>query len=1012
MNDVIAGFASVVRKVLMFAFGVLVSFPALAVERSPDESNISRFTRNTVFADIDYIAEADSDGIFALGGLVRTTPIPASILSHLPHLVQENQVLGKTTGVSGHYLSDAESAGFQITPAITGSWFDQNQSGHGFALEVLPGNMMLAYWFVYAPEPLGGETWIIASGPYNGNVATLQATQEAGSGAFFPPHFSASTTKPFIWGTLTLTFSDINNAQLNYSSVVPGYGSGSLPLQRFTQPASSVFSAAANADANGSVLLNLGTLNLPLQMIDTSTQTPLAGLLVAAATDSAQPGRVLLLIGDPARKYPVQIAILESDPSGGSVAAAEHFSVGAHSVSANGVAVPVPVDSGVYQNVAPGPTPTALTRVSGAQPTSLLGTFAPPEPAPDGSDFVVLLGNAEDATFRTPGLVVPDTLSPSQGPPIVECTNPVLPPELLSDLGQDLAQAAALNQGLALIEKGSKALGYKALPELLEEGKGAEVALLIVDLTHTLQDNFKGYTYFQDSGALNVTHCQVRFGLIDFVVVVPAYVTPPSPPYHFPPFSNDGCHITDQYGIPLSQGSLQLISHDNLGVAIASVVDSTGNAGVPIDVPSGSYQLVAESPGYQSQQQNVAIGDNRQPCNIQMTPVSGPQPLTITMPNGSGQQGIAFSLAPPAVGGGVPPYTYQIANPQIPGITIDPATGIVSVSSSVMANVYVIYVCADDSANHQGCAPSTITVNAPTLPNLTPYQPSGWSDKIVVTRTSGSITDSPTILTTDTVYVDWAVINSGGTPAVPTFYTDLYLDGTRIASWPDTPPLNPTHYAYIIGFSLGKLAAGTHTLNLIADSTYVISESDPTDQMYGRSFTVETPTANSTLVWTVTDSCNNGTQLDFKFFDFATNTTWPNGDLVYYMNPGQTYTQTLSCVGGDQICLGAQSGSVIWGVGLYGQGSCTMQNTFATCGQSPFSTAFTCNSGGNGDWWYHWNCNGDAQCLATNPGGTSSGEVDEGPGSGGQTSCSELVAFAAGPGQWGSAAVDYCNQTP
>ncbi|MGA2177942.1 MAG: hypothetical protein ABSH38_23590, partial [Verrucomicrobiota bacterium] len=47
------------------------------------------------------------------------------------------------------------------------------------------------------------------------------------------------------------------------------------------------------------------------------------------------------------------------------------------------------------------------------------------------------------------------------------------------------------------------------------------------------------------------------------------------------------------------------------------------------------------------------------------------------------------------------------------------------------------------------------------LPNLTPYAPSGWSDKIVVSKVTGTTTDSSPLYTTDTLYVDWAVINNG-----------------------------------------------------------------------------------------------------------------------------------------------------------------------------------------------------------------------------------------------------------
>jgi hypothetical protein len=42
------------------------------------------------------------------------------------------------------------------------------------------------------------------------------------------------------------------------------------------------------------------------------------------------------------------------------------------------------------------------------------------------------------------------------------------------------------------------------------------------------------------------------------------------------------------------------------------------------------------------------------------------------------------------------------------------------------------------------------------------------------------------------------------------------------------------------------------------------------------------------------------------------------------------------------------------------------------------------------DWFYHWNCNGDSECLATNPTGAASGTLNEGPE---ETDCTELLTF-------------------
>lgn len=53
-----------------------------------------------------------------------------------------------------------------------------------------------------------------------------------------------------------------------------------------------------------------------------------------------------------------------------------------------------------------------------------------------------------------------------------------------------------------------------------------------------------------------------------------------------------------------------------------------------------------------------------------------------------------------------------------------------------------------------------------------------------------------------------------------------------------------------------------------------------------------------------------------------------------------------------------------------------------------------CGAGGASappDWFYHWNCNGDSECLSTNPTGAASGTLDEGPN---ESSCTELLQFA------------------
>lgn len=123
-----------------------------------------------------------------------------------------------------------------ISAAFSGNWFDPNQNGQGFEIEILGGStpQMSVLWFTFAPD--GGETWIAASGPISGTHATMDAYQVTGPGAVFPPHFNAAQVTAQPWGSLTFTFSDCNTGHVDWASTQPGYGSGTMALTRLTQP--------------------------------------------------------------------------------------------------------------------------------------------------------------------------------------------------------------------------------------------------------------------------------------------------------------------------------------------------------------------------------------------------------------------------------------------------------------------------------------------------------------------------------------------------------------------------------------------------------------------------------------------------------------------------------------------------------------------------------------------------------------------------------------------------------
>jgi hypothetical protein len=145
------------------------------------------------------------------------------------------RVVGAAADIGALEVQPGTAAVPFIGPGFTGNWYDAGQSGHGFAFEVLPGNVMLLEWFVFAPQ--GGQAWIVGTGPIIGNQALIQAYQKVGSGGLFPPAFDAAQLQNQYWGTITVTFADCNSGTATWAPVVSGYTAGSIPLQRLTLPA-------------------------------------------------------------------------------------------------------------------------------------------------------------------------------------------------------------------------------------------------------------------------------------------------------------------------------------------------------------------------------------------------------------------------------------------------------------------------------------------------------------------------------------------------------------------------------------------------------------------------------------------------------------------------------------------------------------------------------------------------------------------------------------------------------
>ena len=132
----------------------------------------------------------------------------------------------------------------------------------------------------------------------------------------------------------------------------------------------------------------------------------------------------------------------------------------------------------------------------------------------------------------------------------------------------------------------------------------------------------------------------------------------------------------------------------------------------------------------------------------------------------------------------------------------------------------------------------TIYIQSVQKANLSPYEPDGWSDKIVVSKVTGTTTDSSPLFATDTLYVDWAVVNDSNLTTNSPFNISLYVDGLLENSWLNSNPLQAGYYLYLSDYNLGSLSPGTHTLTLVADSTGVIGETNENDNEYSKVITI------------------------------------------------------------------------------------------------------------------------------------------------------------------------------
>ena len=145
-------------------------------------------------------------------------------------------------GMAGHVIVNSVTSPTPapIGPTTSGAWYNTQQGGHGFLVEILPNNVFLAVWFVFTPDG-SQQSWVYAQTTYDPtkNTVTISSANPnddlfVSSGGMFPPNFDKTKVTRTPWGSITFTFTDCNNATVQWNSTVPGYGTNSLALSRLS----------------------------------------------------------------------------------------------------------------------------------------------------------------------------------------------------------------------------------------------------------------------------------------------------------------------------------------------------------------------------------------------------------------------------------------------------------------------------------------------------------------------------------------------------------------------------------------------------------------------------------------------------------------------------------------------------------------------------------------------------------------------------------------------------------
>jgi len=178
-------------------------------------------------------------------------------------------------------------------------------------------------------------------------------------------------------------------------------------------------------------------------------------------------------------------------------------------------------------------------------------------------------------------------------------------------------------------------------------------------------------------------------------------------------------------------------------------------------------------------------------------------------------------------------------------------------------------------------------------PNLLPYKPQYWDDKIVVSNKQGTYTDDNNITECETVYIDYAYINNGEADAKKGYKINLYIDNNSVETYTINEDYGPNVYWYRYDFTYNFNTSGNHIITLIVDEDNNVIESNEGDNEYSKNIYVN-PCSSDTIDPVVTCPAAmiveaTGASTLVTYQATATDNTDPNPIISYTPIPGSGF---------------------------------------------------------------------------------------------------------------------------